>query len=77
MTQVQIDFSQAISSGANPRDYFGRVTFGDPRIAADLLRYYTDLVQYVPDENRSRIESAYRRNSIGVIGHPLNPMHDD
>ena len=50
MTQVQFDFSQAISSGANPCDYFGRVTIGDPRIAADLLRYYTDLVQYVPDE---------------------------
>ena len=50
MTQVQFDFSQAISSGANTCDYFGRVTIGDPRIAADLLRYYTDLVQYVPDE---------------------------
>ena len=50
MTQVQFDFTQAISSGANPCDYFGRVTIGDPRIAADLLRYYTDPIQYVPDE---------------------------
>ena len=40
MTKQNFDFSKAISSGGNPHDYFGRVTLGDPSIAADVLRYY-------------------------------------
>ena len=40
----RFDFTQAISSGGNPHDYFGRKTIGDPLIAADLLRYYADPV---------------------------------
>ena len=44
MTKTKIDFSQTISSGGNPHDYFGRVTLGDLSIAADLLRYYADPV---------------------------------
>jgi len=40
MPKHKIDFSRAISSGGNPHDYFGRVTIGDPMIAADVLRHY-------------------------------------
>jgi len=44
MTKHTFDFSQAIASGSNPHDYFGRVTIGDPLIAGDLLRHYADAI---------------------------------
>jgi hypothetical protein len=44
MTKLNFDFSQAIASGSNPHDYFGRVTLGDPLIAGDLLRHYADAI---------------------------------
>ena len=44
MTKHTFDFSQAIASGSNPHDYFGRVTIGDPLIASDLLRHYADAI---------------------------------
>ena len=44
MTKHNFDFLQAISSGGNPHDYFGRVTLGDPLIAANLLCEYGDSV---------------------------------
>ena len=44
MTKKHFDFSRAISSGGNPHDYFGRVTLGDPLIAAEVLRHYADSI---------------------------------
>jgi hypothetical protein len=44
MTKHTFDFSQAIASGSNPHDYFGRVTIGDPLIAGDLLLRYADAI---------------------------------
>ena len=44
MSKRNFDFSQASSAGGSPHDFFGRMTIGDPLIAADLLWHYGDAV---------------------------------
>jgi len=44
MIENNFEFLQPVTKGHNPHDYFGRKIIGDPLIAADLLRHYSDPV---------------------------------